>query len=88
VLSATVVGIAPSELREMWLHVQMPDGAWRRYAMTMLKASAGAAGVVTFPTAAFDPKGRARYYVSAQSGQGDETFTELRSISMEAAADR
>jgi hypothetical protein len=83
IVSATVVGVTPAEVREMWLHVQMPEGAWRRYAMTMLKASGGAAGVVTFPTAAFDGRGRARYYVSAQSGQGDETFTELRTIQLE-----
>jgi hypothetical protein len=86
IVSASVVGVAPAEVREMWLHVQMPEGAWRRYAMTMLKATGGAAGVVTFPTAAFDSHGRARYYVSAQTGQGDETFTELRTIQLEAPA--
>ena len=84
IVSASVAGVAPAEVREMWLHVQMPEGAWRRYAMTMLKASGGAAGVVTFPIAAFDGRGRARYYVSAQTGQGDETFTELRTIQLEA----
>jgi len=84
IISASVVGVTPAEVREMWLHVQMPEGAWRRYAMTMLKASGGAAGVVTFPTAAFDGHGKARYYVSAQTGQGDETFTELRTIQLEA----
>jgi hypothetical protein len=83
VLSATLLGVPASEVREMWLHVRMGEGAWRRYGMTLLKAPAGAAGVVTFPTAAFDGEGRARYYVSAQSGQGDETFTEVRTIQLE-----
>jgi PEGA domain-containing protein len=85
VLSATVVGIPAPEVREMWLHVRMAEGAWRRYALTVLKAPAGAAGVATFPTAAFDAQGRARYYVSAHSGQGDETFTEIRTITLETA---
>jgi hypothetical protein len=88
VLSATVVGVAASEVREMWLHVRMAEGAWRRYAMTVLKSPAGAAGVVPFPAAAFDAQGRGRYYVSAHSGQGDEIFTEIRSIAQESPAGR
>ena len=86
VLSATVVGLAASEVREMWLHVRMAEGAWRRYAMTVLKSPAGAAGAVPFPAAAFDAQGRARYYVSAHSGQGDEVFTEIRTIAQEPSA--
>ena len=85
VLSATVVGVAASEVREMWLHVRMAEGAWRRYEMTVLKSPAGAAGAVPFPAAAFDAHGRARYYVSAHSGQGDEVFTEIRTITQESA---
>jgi len=88
VLSATVVGVAAAEVREMWLHVRMAEGAWRRYGMTVLKSPAGAAGAVTFPVAAFDAQGRARYYVSAHSGQGDEIFTEIRTITQEPAAQR
>jgi hypothetical protein len=86
VLSATVVGIASTEVREMWLHVRMAEGAWRRYGMTVLKSPAGAAGVATFPTAAFDELGRARYYVSAHSGQGDEIVTEIKTVTLEAPA--
>jgi len=88
VLSATVVGVAAAEVREMWLHVRMAEGAWRRYGMTVLKSPAGAAGAVPFPAAAFDAQGRARYYVSAHSGQGDEVFTEIRTITQEPAAQR
>lgn len=83
VLSATMVGVAASEVREMWLHVRMAEGAWRRYAMTVLRSPAGAAGAVAFPSAAFDANGRARYYVSAHWGQGEETYTEMRTIAQE-----
>lgn len=86
VLSATLVGLAPSEVREMWLHVRMAEGAWRRYGMTVLKSPAGAAGVATFPTAAFDEHGRARYYVSAHSTQGDEIVTEIKTVTLETPA--
>ena len=88
VLSATMVGVASSDVREMWLHVRMAEGAWRRYAMTVLKSPAGAAGVVSFPPAAFDGSGRARYYVSAHWGQGEETYTEMRTIAQETAGAR
>lgn len=86
VLSATLIGLAPSEVREMWLHVRMAEGAWRRYGMTVLKSPTGTAGVATFPTAAFDEQGRARYYVSAHSGQGDEIVTEIKTVTLEAPA--
>ena len=86
VLSATLVGLAPSEVREMWLHVRMAEGAWRRYGMTVLKSPTGTAGVATFPTAAFDEQGRARYYVSAHSSHGDEIVTEIKNVTLEAPA--
>ncbi|MBI1797898.1 MAG: PEGA domain-containing protein [Candidatus Eisenbacteria bacterium] len=83
VVSASVQGIAASELREMWLHAQTPGGPWRGYQMTLLNSAGGVTGVVPFPTQAFDAQGSARYYVSAAYGQGDEAFTEIRTIQLE-----
>jgi PEGA domain-containing protein len=77
-VSATVRNVAASELREMWLHVKSPDGAWRRYEMTMLEAQTGAVGAAPFPVAALSG-GPAPYYVSALTAQGDEIFTEMQS---------
>jgi hypothetical protein len=83
VISATLDGVAAGEVREMWLHAQNAGGAWRRYALTLLKASGKVVGVVVFPPGAFDAQGRARYYLSAQYGQGDESYTEIRVAQLE-----
>jgi hypothetical protein len=85
VVSASLEGIVTSELREMWLHVRTPEGPWRRYAMEILKTSSGAAGAVVFPPALLDEAGKAPYYVSAITSQGDEYFTELRTALAERA---
>jgi hypothetical protein len=85
VISGTLAGVSATEVRGMWLHARLAEGPWRRYNMTILKAPSGAVGVAPFPLAAFDAQGKARYYLSAQYGQGDESFTEMRSIALEAA---
>ncbi len=78
VLSASLAGAREGDVREMWLHVRTPEGAWRRYPMTMMKAPGGLVGVVVFPTVLFDARGRAAWYVSASTPMGDEYFTEMR----------
>ncbi|MEK7823855.1 MAG: PEGA domain-containing protein, partial [Candidatus Eisenbacteria bacterium] len=88
VVSASLPGVGAGEVREMWLHTLTADGPWRRYPMTLLKASGGAVGVVVFPPNAFDDQGRARYYLSAQYGHGDESFTEIRTVQLEKSAGR
>jgi hypothetical protein len=86
VVSASLVGQGAGELREMWLHAQTGNGPWRRIPMTLLKASGDVVGVAVFPETAFDDQGRARYYLSAQSRQGDESFTEIRTVQVEKSA--
>jgi hypothetical protein len=88
VVSASLAGVGAGEVREIWLHAQTADGPWRRYAMALLKASGGVLGVGVFPPSAFDGQGRARYYLSAQYGQGDESFTEIRTVQLEKSAGR
>jgi hypothetical protein len=88
VVSASLAGPGAGEVREMWLHAQMADGRWRRYPMTQLKASGSVVGVAVFPPNAFDDKGRARYYLSAQYGHGEESFTEIRTVQLENSAGR
>ncbi len=78
VLSASLDGARVGEVREMWLHVRTPEGAWRRYPMTIMPAPAGLVGVAVFPTVQFDARGRAAWYVSASTPMGDDYFTELR----------
>jgi hypothetical protein len=78
VLSASLDGAREGDVREMWLHVRTPEGAWRRYPMTMMKAPGGLVGVAVFPTVLFDARGRAAWYVSASTPMGDEYFTEMR----------
>jgi hypothetical protein len=78
VLSASLDGAREGDVREMWLHVRTPDGAWRRYPMTLMKAPGGLVGVAVFPTVLFDSRGRGVWYVSASTPMGDEYFTELR----------
>ena len=78
VLSASLNGAREGDVREMWLHVRTPEGAWRRYPMSMMKAPGGLVGVAVFPTILFDAHGRAAWYVSASTPMGDEYFTEMR----------
>jgi hypothetical protein len=78
VLSASLDGARDGDVREMWLHVRTPEGAWRRYPMTLMNAPGGLVGVTVFPTVLFDARGRAAWYVSASTPMGDEYFTEIR----------
>ena len=77
VISASLQGVTVSEVREMWLHLRTPDGTWRRYQMSMLKATGGVVGSAIYPPTMFDESGRARWYVSASTQTGDEYFTEI-----------
>ncbi|MBI1799693.1 MAG: PEGA domain-containing protein [Candidatus Eisenbacteria bacterium] len=77
VVSAALDGLHVSDVREMWLHVEDADGAWRRYALDVMKSPAGVVGVIVFPTGVFDAQGRTRYYLSALTTTGDEYFTEM-----------
>ena len=72
----------------MWLHVRSADGAWRRYAMTLLEAQSGAVGAAPFPAAVLNADGSALYYVSALTTQGDEIFTELQTAVAARAANQ
>jgi hypothetical protein len=78
VLSATLDRAREGDVREMWLHVRTPEGAWRRYAMSVMKAPGGLVGAVVFPTDLFDRRGRTSWYASALAPTGDEYFTEIQ----------
>jgi len=84
VISASLQGVTVSDVREMWLHLRTPDGTWRRYQMSMLKATGGVVGSAIYPTTMFDESGHARWYVSASTQTGDEYFTELVTSEMAA----
>jgi hypothetical protein len=79
VLSATLQRARPGDVHEMWLHVRTPEGAWRRYPLSLLQGAQGLVGAVPFPTDVFDGGGRTSWYVSALSPTGDEYFTEIQS---------
>lgn len=87
-LSAPLDGVRESDLSEMWLHVRTPEGAWRRYPMTAMKAPGGVVGAALFPTTLFDAKGRAAFYVSASTRTGEEYFTELQTAQAASGATR
>jgi hypothetical protein len=78
VVSMALDGVASTEVREIWLHVQTPDGPWRRYQMAWLKSQGGVVGVAVFPTTLFGSDGRVHYYASASTLGGDEYFSEVR----------
>jgi hypothetical protein len=78
VVSATFENTTPSEVREMWLHVKSPEGAWRRMQMTLLSSQGTVVGVTPFPATLLDGSGKSTYYVSGIVAQGDEYFTELQ----------
>ena len=77
VVSTGLDGVNATDVREMWLHVRTPEGAWRRYQMALLKSPTGVVGVAVFPGNLFDPGTRARWYASATVSTGDEYFTEM-----------
>jgi PEGA domain-containing protein len=81
VVSASLSGAG--EVREMWLHTQTAEGPWKRYPMTLMKTTGTIVGVTVFPANTLDAQGRARYYLSAQNQQGDESFTEIHTIQAE-----
>jgi hypothetical protein len=81
VISAALDRVQSIDIREMWLHVRIPDGPWRRYQMAMLKVTGGVVGVAVYPTTLFDEDGTSQYYISAASQLGDEYFSELLSVS-------
>jgi hypothetical protein len=78
VVSASLDHAREGDVREMWLHVRTPEGAWRRYPMSVMKATGGVAGVAVFPAVLFDSHGRTAWYVSASTPTGDEYFTEIQ----------
>jgi hypothetical protein len=78
VLSASLDRAREGDVREMWLHVRTPEGAWRRYPMNMMQAPGGLVGVAVFPTDLFGERGRTSWYVSALAPTGDEYFTEIQ----------
>lgn len=84
VVSATLVELQPGDIREAWLHVRSSEGLWRRYAMTVMKGPNGAVVSSVFPASAFDGQGNTRWYVSAQTLQGDEYFSEIQRSSLAA----
>ena len=75
---ASLDGLDPGDVREAWLHVRTPDGLWRRYEMTVAPGPHGAMLSALFPLDMLDPQGRATWYLSAATGQGDEFFTEMQ----------
>ena len=82
IISATFVGLQPGDLRESWLHVRASEGIWRRYPMTVMKGPNGAVVTSVFPPSAFDGQGNTRWYVSGQTLQGDEYFSEIQRSSL------
>jgi hypothetical protein len=78
VISASLEGALPSDVREMVLHARTPDGTWRRYPMTLLATPTGAVGAIAFPVPLLGPQGRTLFYVSAVTSQGDEHYTEMQ----------
>ena len=82
IISATFVGLQPGDLRESWLHVRASEGIWRRYPMSVMKGPNGAVVTSVFPPSAFDGQGNTRWYVSGQTLQGDEYFSEIQRSSL------
>jgi len=81
VLSGSLTGVSANDVREMWLHVRTPEDTWRRYPMTLLKATGGVVGVAVYPPTMFDGGGEGRWYMSASTQSGDELFTEIHNVS-------
>lgn len=82
IISANLLGLQPSDTRESWLHVRASEGLWRRYPMTIMKGPTGAVVTSVFPANAFDAAGNTRWYISAQTLQGDEYFSEIHRSSL------
>lgn len=82
VVSASVEGLSASDVHEAWLHVQTPEGLWRRYQMTLLRGAGGLVVTSVFPDNVFDKQGNTRWYVRVVSPQGDETYSEVQRSSL------
>src|SRR5262249_39349167 len=77
-LTASLDGLDAGEGRGAGRHVCTPDGLWRRYDMTVTAGPRGALVSAVFPVEMFDAQGRAFWYLSAATGQGDEFYTEMQ----------
>jgi hypothetical protein len=77
-VTVALPGLMPREMREVWLHVRTPDGAWRRYPMTLHDGDGGLTASTVFPAASLDARGDAPFYVSALVTSGVEYFTDIR----------
>jgi len=86
VISASLQGAHPTEIREMWLNVRQPDGAWRRTPMMMMSAPGGLVGTAVLASSMLDAQGKTSYYVSASSQQGDDYFSEVQIATLAGAA--
>src|SRR4029077_14435862 len=86
VISAALDGVSETEVREMWLHVETPDGTWRRYQMDLLKATGGVVGVAVYPPTMFDAQNHGRWYASALTNTGDVYLTEIQAVELDTSA--
>jgi hypothetical protein len=77
-VTAQLTDVGEQELREMWLHLRVADGRWRRYPMTLLRGPGGPVGVGVIPADVASDNDRPPYYVSAITKHGDEYFTEIQ----------
>ncbi|MCC6650095.1 MAG: PEGA domain-containing protein, partial [Candidatus Eisenbacteria bacterium] len=84
-ISASFSQLSARDVREAWLHVRTAEGLWRRYAMTPVTGSGVTMMAAVFPPGMFDSSGRAVWYVSATSAQGDEYFSEMQPAYLEGA---
>ncbi len=76
-ITMVVEGLPAREVREFWLHVGTPDGAWKRYPITIVTAGGQLAGSIGFPAPPLGDGDEVRYYASALCVTGDEYFSDI-----------
>lgn len=79
-LTVVLVADVPLPVREMWLWVRSGSGPYERQSVTLAPEQSRPRGTVTFPTVNLAPGRPVSYYVAIETREGEEYYSELRTV--------
>ncbi|MGH7725232.1 MAG: PEGA domain-containing protein [Candidatus Eiseniibacteriota bacterium] len=79
-LTVALAAEVPLPVREMWLWWRKDGGEFERLALLIIQIEGRTRGTITLPTAGLKAGGGASYYVAIKTREGEEYFSEVRSL--------